>query len=130
MEEDIILEDDIVLGKTQSKTSKMYLLVYNGWEQSDCKDMLDAFLKEKTISFWRTDIYNSFYIVSKEHIDTIRDKIHNYINSLRFVLVEMKNVSGWLPTDGWKAINKYAKSNNCAKIVDEPSNETSAEIEI
>lgn len=130
MEEDIILEDDIVLGKTQSKTSKMYLLVYNGWEQSDCKDMLDAFLKEKTISFWRTDIYNSFYIVSKEHIDTIRDKIHNYIESLRFVLVEMKNVSGWLPTDGWKAINKYTKTNNCAKIVDEPSNETSAEIEI
>ena len=130
MEEDIILEDDIVLGKTQSKTSKMYLLVYNGWEQSDCKDMLDAFLKEKTISFWRTDIYNSFYIVSAEHIDTIRDKIHSYIESLRFILVEMKNVSGWLPTDGWKAINKYAKSSNCAKIVDEPSNETSAEIEI
>ena len=130
MEEDIILEDDIVLGKTQSKTSKMYLLVYNGWEQSDCKDMLDAFLKEKTISFWRTDIYNSFYIVSTEHIDTIRDKIHSYIESLRFILVEMKNVSGWLPTDGWKAINKYAKSSNCAKIVDEPSNETSAEIEI
>lgn len=130
MEEDIVLEDDIVLGKTQSKTSKMYLLVYNGWEQSDCKDMLDAFLKEKTISFWRTDIYNSFYIVSAEHIDTIRDKIHSYIESLRFILVEMKNVSGWLPTDGWKAINKYAKSSNCAKIVDEPSNETSAEIEI
>lgn len=124
------MEEDIVLGKTQSKTSKMYLLVYNGWEQSDCKDMLNAFLKENTISFWRTDIYNSFYIVSTEHIDTIRNKIHSYIESLRFILVEMKNVSGWLPADGWKAINKYTKSSNRAKIVDEPSNKTSTEIEI
>lgn len=124
------MEEDIVLGKTQSKTSKIYLLVYNGWEQSDCKDMLNAFLKENTISFWRTDIYNSFYIVSTEHIDTIRDKIHSYIESLRFILVEMKNVSGWLPADGWKAIKKYTKSSNCAKIVDEPSNKNSTEIEI
>lgn len=118
------MENDIVLGQNNENTKKMYMLAFSGWDMHECKEMLNKFIERNIITYWRTDIYNTFFIVSDIPVKKINEYIHDHIDGLRFLLVEMTNVSGWIPADGWKAINKYVKKNNTAHI--DNSEETDA----
>ena len=124
--------EDIVLGKSNNQAKKMYFFAYSAWDKDECTAMMNKLLEEKCISFWRTDMYNSFYIVSDKKIDTIRDRVHKYCATLRFLILKMTVVSGYIPQDSWKAIDKYCKNGDndkkVAHIIAEEKDTTEVEI--
>ena len=125
--------EDIVLGKSNKQAKKMYFFAYSAWDKDDCTAMMNKLLEEKYISFWRTDMYNSFYILSDKKIEKIRDRVHKYCDTLRFLILEMTVVSGYIPQDTWSAIDKYCKNGSkdnkhCAHIVAEEKEQGEVEI--
>ena len=124
--------EDIVLGTSTKQAKKLYFFAYSAWDKDECTAMMNKLLEEKYISFWRTDMYNSFYILSDKKIDEIRDRVHKYCATLRFLILEMTVVSGYIPQDSWQAIDKYCKNgeNNkkSAHIVAEDAEQSDIEI--
>lgn len=129
MVEDI---EDIVLGNSKQPAKKLYFFAYSAWDKDECTAMMNRLLNEKFISFWRTDMYNSFYILSDKKIDKIRDRVHKYCATLRFLILEMTVVSGYIPQDSWKAINKYCingdNNKKFAHIIAEEKDQMEVEI--
>lgn len=124
--------EDIVLGKSNKQAKKLYFFAYSAWDKDDCTAMMNKLLEEKIISFWRTDMYNSFYILSDKKIETIRDRVHKYCDTLRFLILEMTVVSGYIPQDTWHTIDKYCRNGssnkNFAHIIAEEKDQTEVEI--
>lgn len=120
--------EDIVLGNSKQQAKKLYFFAYSAWDQGECTAMMNKLLEEKIISFWRTDMYNSFYFLSDKKIEFIRDRIHDYCESLRFLILEMTVVSGYIPQDTWRAIDKYCKNgDNDTKVAHIVSDEKEQE---
>lgn len=124
--------EDIVLGNSKQQAKKLYFFAYSAWDKDECTAMMNKLLEEKYISFWRTDMYNSFYILSDKKIEKIRDRVHKYCDTLRFLILEMTVVSGYIPQDTWKAIDKYCKNGDddkkFAHIIAEEKDTTEVEI--
>lgn len=123
---------EIILGENNKTANKnMYMFSFSGLNRDACTEMFNVFLKNNYITYWRTDMSNSFYIVSTLSADTIRDHVHERLPDLRFLVVKMDIVCGWITKESWTAINKYAnkKPRDLPGIVDY-NQETGHEIEI
>lgn len=123
---------EIILGENSKTANKnMYIFSFSGPNKDTCREMFDNFLKNNYISYWRTDMSNSFYIVSTLSADIIRDRIHERFPDLRFLVIKMDIVCGWITKESWLEINKYAnkKPRELPGIVDDDQT-TESEIEI
>lgn len=123
---------EIILGENSKTANKnMYIFSFSGPNKDKCREMFDGFLKNNYISYWRTDMSNSFYIVSTLSAEAIRDRIHECFLDLRFLVVKMDVVCGWITKESWIEINKYAnkKPHDLPGIVDD-NQAAGSEIEI
>jgi hypothetical protein len=85
------------------KAEKYYLFVYSSTlgTREQIKACLD---KIPQILRWRTDLPNSFYLVShEEHSNELTDLITECMGKRgRFVILEVpRNVQGWLVPETW-----------------------------
>jgi len=122
---------EIILGENNKAANKnMYIFSFSGLNRDTCIEMFNVFLKNNYITYWRTDMSNSFYIVSTLSADIIRDHIHERLPDLRFLVVKMDIACGWITKESWTAINKYTnkKPRDLPGIVDD-NQDTVSEIE-
>ena len=86
---------------------KAYLFVYNlatgtREEIRECIDNLPQ------ITYWRTDLPNSFYLISELNAEQLTDLIREKTKKGgRFIIAELVagSYNGYLPPDAWFVIN-------------------------
>ena len=85
---------------------RAYLLSYSQslGTREEVKSYLD---KMPEVITWRSDLPNSFYLISEEDSETIAKSIRDLAGQKgRFLISELKgNVYGWLTPDSWYLIN-------------------------
>lgn len=85
---------------------KNYLFTFGSsfGTREDAKFVLS---KCPSISRWRTDMINSFYLKSLKQANEIAEEIRSNKSSGRFLIVEITNNSqGWIQKDSWSFINE------------------------
>lgn len=85
---------------------KAYILVYSG-SLGNSEKVKNCLSKINQVIHWRTDMPNSFYIISTDTANDIAKSIRKEIGNGRFLITEItSNKQGWLPTETWELINK------------------------
>ncbi len=86
---------------------KAYLLVYtDALERTEVRKIIKSM---NTVSKWRYDLPNSFYLISYSSAQEISDEFRDAFGgkNYRFLVTEIgKNKQGWLPKETWHLINK------------------------
>lgn len=86
--------------------AKAYLLVHN--VEAATYDKMKAILNSiAEVITWRTDLVNSFYVISKEEASKLSELVRNRTgNQGRFIITEItSNHQGWLTSESWYLIN-------------------------
>lgn len=85
---------------------KAYLLAFSDdlGTRDQIKECID---KMPSVTTWRYDMTNAFYIISDATADTIANELRQQIaNGGRFIVTELAdNKQGWLTEDSWYLMN-------------------------
>lgn len=87
---------------------RAYLFIYNDdvGTREEIRDYLDE-LPE--VLNWRYDMPYAFYVISRCSAQEIAEKIHEFADDGRFLIVEVaENKQGWLPRRTWTLLNEAA----------------------
>lgn len=84
---------------------KAYLFVYTDTlgTREEIKNCLNSI---GLIIYWRYDMPNTFYLISKYSASEISKAIRKYFNKGRYIVSEItENKNGYLPSKSWYLIN-------------------------
>lgn len=84
---------------------RAYVLVYSAdWTKDQVRTYIDS-LRE--IINWRTDLPNSFYLVSEKSADELATLFRSFTKDKGLFLISevSANKQGWLPKDSWDMMN-------------------------
>ena len=85
--------------------TEAYLLVYDG-QVGDREKLKNALNSMSTVTTWRYDLPNAFYVISDRSAREIADELKRIAGpSGKFIVSEIpKNSYGWLTSDSWYLI--------------------------
>lgn len=88
---------------------KAYIFVFSdlSLDKDKVRDCLNGM---SIILDWRTDLSNTYYLISEASADQIATEIRNKINLFRFIVTEYSsNSQGWLTDESWYLLNNLKR---------------------
>jgi hypothetical protein len=88
---------------------KAYIFIFSDLtiDKKKVRECLDGM---SIILDWRTDMPNTYYLISEASAEEIATTIRNKIGQFRFLVTEYSlNSQGWLPDEDWYLLNNLKR---------------------